>query len=175
MIERGECDCVCMWNGNNPARWEREMKWVWELRDMEIWQKRPCKNQYSYDWRDLEWIEVKLGQGRREHGDNEAERREKEAGGRGKMGNERVIKRKLVREGVMNTTECKMMWEELLFFLRLLSSRKEKDVGVVSNIYWHKLRACVFIFHSNQPPITLYKNDQNRRNHGNCNPTATSF
>ncbi|KAI9522682.1 hypothetical protein NQZ68_033780 [Dissostichus eleginoides] len=71
----------------------------WEGRTTEV----------GYDWRDLEWIEVKLGQGRRENGDNEAERREKEAGGRGKMGNERVIRRKLVREGVMNTRERKMM------------------------------------------------------------------
>lgn len=62
-----------------------------------------------------------------------------------------------------------MMWEELLFVLRLLSLRKDKDVGVVSNIYWHTLCVCVcvFIFHSNQPPITLYKADQNRGNHGN--------
>lgn len=153
------------------------MEWVWELRDMEIWQERPCENQYSYDWREIKWIEGELGQGRRGNGDNKAERRAKEAGGRAERGNERVIRRKRERGGVMNIRESKMMWEELLFVLRLLSSRKDKDVGVVSNIYWHKLwaRVCVFIFHSNQPPITLYKNDQNRRNHGNCNPTATSF
>lgn len=32
----------------------------------------------------------------------------------------------------------------------------------------------MFIFRSYQPPITLYKNDQNWGNHGNCNPTGAS-
>lgn len=38
-----------------------------------------CENQYSYDWREIMWIEGELGQGRRENGDNKAERRAKEA------------------------------------------------------------------------------------------------
>lgn len=51
------------------------------------------------------------------------------------------------------------MWEELLFVLRLLSSRKDKDVGVVSNIYWHKLCVCMCMcvymrVHFSQQPAT---------------------
>lgn len=34
-----------------------------------------------------------------------------------------------------NECKSKVMGEELLFVLRLLSLRKDKDVGVVSNIY----------------------------------------
>jgi len=149
-----ECVCVYVWvkrYGDMTAEVLCKSIQLWLVRD-------------KVNWGELE-------QGRRRNGDNKSCKKGK--GGKDwKKVREGDKERR--REGVMNI-QWEMMWEELLFVLRLLSLRKDKNVGVVSNIYWHKpwVCACVLISRGNQSPITLYKNDQNRWNHGNCNALVT--